>query len=162
MDLSKFEEFNQKCLKELPDTINQILKQEKGKKPCAIGFITTDDFYGFSLSWDYSNNIEEYYNWEHGLEPDFLYQPVTDVVESCTGIDFCCPSDEKWNFAMELLTVLEKNIKQIPNEVFINNNYNREDILFFATMGDGDYIQEMLDTSIKMFNNLKTVDAYRI
>ncbi len=59
-------------------------------------------------------------------------------------IDFCKPSDEKWIFAETLLSVLEKNIKEIPEEIFEKNGFRREDILFFATMGDGDYIEEML------------------
>ena len=114
------------------------------------------------MAWDYSNNIEEYYEWENGLEPDFLYQPLVDIVEDCGEIDFCNPSDEKWEFAEALLSVLEKNIKQIPDEVFQKNNFRREDILFFSTMGDGDYIQEMLDTSVKMFNTSETLKAYGI
>lgn len=160
MDITKFETFSEKCSKELPDEIDKILKTANEENVCAIGFITTDDFYGFYLSWDYSNNIKEYYAWENGLEPDFLYQPLVDVVEACQHIDFCNPSDEKWEFAQTLLTVLEKNIKQIPDEIFQKNNFKREDILFFATMSDGDYIQEMLDTSVKMFNTSETLEAY--
>lgn len=53
---------------------------------------------------------------------------------------------------MSLLTVLQEVIKQLPDEIFQKNNFKREDVLFFATMGDGDYIYEMLDTSTKMFN----------
>ena len=160
MDTTIFEEFSQQCSKELPTEIEKILNKAKGKSACAIGFITTDDFYGFYLSWDYSNNIDEYYDWENGLEPDFLYQPVVDIVEACEDIDFCYPSDEKWKFAQALLSVLEKNIKQLPDEIFLKNNFKREDILFFATMGDGDYIQEMLDTSVKMFNAPETLKTY--
>lgn len=160
MDLSIFENFSNKCSKNLPNAIDEILKANKEKKVCAIGFITVDDFYGFYLSYDYmKNNLDEFYDWEDGLEPAFLYQPLIDVVESCE-IDFCTKSDEKWDFAETLLTVLEKNIKQIPNEIFVKNNYRREDILFFATMADGDYIEEMLNTSIKMFNTLETIEAY--
>lgn len=162
MDITKFKKFEQKCSKELSGEINKILQKARGKEYCAIGFITTDDFYGFYLSWDYSNAIDEYYDWENGLSPDFLYQPLVDIVEDCTDIDLCNASDEKWDFALALLTVLEKNIKQLPDEVFRKNNFKREDILFFATMGSGDYIQEMLDTSVKMFNSQKTLEAYGI
>lgn len=162
MDITKFELFSQKCLKELPGEINKILEAARGKESCAIGFITTDDFYGCYLSWDYSKNIGEYYDWENGLEPDFLYQPLVDIVDACKDIDFCNPSDEKWEFAKTLLTVLGKNIQQLPDEIFEKNNFKREDILFFATMGDGDYIYEMMDDSVKMFNSPETIAAYRV
>lgn len=162
MDIAKFEKFSHICSKELPNEINKILNAAKGEKPCAIGFITTDDFYGFYLAWDYSKNIEEYFDWEHGLEPDFLYQPLVDIVENDEEIDFCRPSNEKWEFAKTLLSVLEKSIKQIPDEIFQKNNFRREDVLFFSTMSDGDYIQEMIDTSIKMFNTSETLKAYGI
>ena len=42
------------------------------------------------------------------------------------------------------------------------NNYRRENVLFFATMSDGDYIQEMLDTSVKMFNASETLEKYKL
>lgn len=160
MDIAKFEKFAQKCSKELPNEINKILIAAKGKKVCAIGFITTDDFYGFYLTWDYNNSIDEYYNWENGLEPEFLYQPLVDIVEACKEVDFCNPSDEKWEFAQNLLSVLRKSIKQIPDEIFQKNGVKREDILFFATMSDGDYVEEMLETSVKLFNTKETLKAY--
>lgn len=162
MDNTKFEQFDQIFAEKLPDEINKILKAAKGEHFCAIGFITTDDFYGFYLSWDYSSNIDEYYDWENSLEADFLYQPLVDVVEACKEIDFCNPSEEKWEFAQSLLAVLDKNIKQIPDAVFQKNNVQREDILFFATMGDGDYIQEMMDASLTMFNSVRTLGKYGI
>ena len=162
MDIAKFEKFSQICSKELPNEIDKILSAAKGENFCAIGFITTDDFYGFYLAWDYSNSIDEYYDWENGFEPDFLYQPLVDIVDDCKDVDFCNPSDEKWEFAQTLLSVLEKNIKQIPDETFQKNSFKREDILFFSTMSDGDYIQEMIDTSVKMFNTLETLEAYGI
>lgn len=39
---------------------------------------------------------------------------------------------------MALLAVLGKNIKQIPDKIFQENGFKREDILFFATMSDGE------------------------
>lgn len=162
MDITKFAKFDQVCAEKLPDEIDKILKAAKGKEKCAIGFITVDDFYGFYLSWDYSSNIYEYFEWENGLEPEFLYQPLVDVVDACQEIDFCNPSEEKWDFAQTLLSVLEKNIKQIPDEIFRKNGFERGDILFFATMGDGDYIQEMMDASLKMFNSADTIETYGI
>lgn len=160
MDIAKFKEFSQKCSEELPNEIDKILQNAKGKKACTIGFITTDDFYGFYLSWDYNTDIDEYYDWENGANPDFLYSSLVDIVDSCKEIDFCNPSDEKWNFAESLLSVLEKNIKEIPDEIFKKNGFRREDVLFFATMGDGDYIEEMMEASVKMFNTKETLEAY--
>lgn len=161
-DIAKLNQFEEQCSAKLPKEIDTILKGAEGEKVCAIGFITTDDFYGCYLAWDYSSDIEEYYEWENSLEPSFLYQPLVDVVESCEEIDFCTSSEEKWGFALAFLTVLEKSIRQIPDEIFHKHNFRREDILFFATMGDGDYIQEMMDTSVKMFNAPETLEAYGI
>lgn len=59
-----------------------------------------------------------------------------------------------------LLSVLEKNIKEIPDEIFKKNGFRREDVLFFATMGEGDYIEEMMEASVKMFNPKETLEAY--
>ena len=116
MDMEVFKEFSQKCSQELPNEIDKILQNANGKKACAISFITTDDFYGFYIAWDFSTEIDEYYDWENGSHPDFLYQPLVDIVEADEEIDFCEPSDEKWNFAETLLSVLEKNIKEIPEK----------------------------------------------
>ena len=160
MDIAVFKEFSETCSKELPNEIDKILQHAKGEKACTISFITTDDFYGFYIAWDYSTEIDAYFEWENGSNPDFLYQPLVDIVEADEEIDFCEPSDEKWNFAETLLSVLEKNIKEIPEEIFEKNGFKREDILFFATMGDGDYIEEMLEASVKMFNSPKTLEAY--
>lgn len=162
MDITKFESFGELCTKELPNEIDKILHAATGKNACAIGFITTDDFYGCYLTWDYTKNIREYYNWENGLNPAFLYQPLVDIVDHCKEIDFCNPSDEKWEFAKTLLLILDKSIKQIPDEIFQQNGFHREDILFFSTMGDGDYIEEMLDASVKLFNTPKTLETYGI
>lgn len=162
MDIAIFKEFSQKCSKELPNEIANILKGAKGEATCMIGFITTDDFYGCYLSWDYGKNLKEYYDWENGANPDFLYQPLVDIVESCSKIDLCNPSDEKWAFAQTLLTVLKRCIEQVPDEIFHKYDFKREDILFFATMGDGDYVQEMMDLSVKMFNAPETLGRYGI
>ena len=132
MDITKFESFGELCTKELPNEIDKILHAATGKNACAIGFITTDDFYGCYLTWDYTKNIREYYNWENGLNPAFLYQPLVDIVDHCKEIDFCNPSDEKWEFAKTLLLILDKSIKQIP------------------------------DASVKLFNTPKTLETYGI
>lgn len=63
---------------------------------------------------------------------------------------------------MSLLTVLQEVISQLPDEIFLKNDFKREDVLFFATMGDGDYIYEMLDTSTKMFNVKETLETFGV
>lgn len=162
MDITKFEPFDQICTEELPNEIDKILHAANGKTACAIGIITTDDFYGCYLAWDYTKDIKEYYNWKNGLTPAFLYQPLVDIVEDCKEIDFCSPSDEKWEFAKALLCVLDKSIKQIPDKIFQQNSFQREEILFFSTMSDGDYMEEMLDASVKLFNTPKTLEIYGV
>lgn len=89
----------------------------------------------------------------------FLYQPLVDIVEA-DEIDFCQPSEEKWGFAVELLTVLAETIRGIPDAVFQKNGFQREEVLFFATMSDGDYIQDMLDQSVRLFNSEQTQKAF--
>lgn len=160
MDIAKFREFSRKCSNGLPKEVDKILNAAKGEPFCGIGFITVDDFYGFYMAWDYSKNIDEYYEWENALHPDFLYQPLVDIVDSVEEIDFCEPSDEKWDFAKSLLSVLEKSITEIPDEIFQRNGFRREEVLFFATMASGDYMEEMLETSVKMFNAEETLRAY--
>lgn len=162
MNITQFDKFSQACSKELATTIGTILETAKDKEGCLIGFITTDDFYGCHLTWDYSGNVNEYFNWNNGLRPNFLYQPLVDIVEECEEIDFCRPSAEKWEFAKTLLLVLEKNIKEIPDELFKKNGFKREDILFFSTMSAGDYTSEMIDTSVKKFNTTDTLEKYEI
>lgn len=157
MDLLKFESFRNECNRNFPKAVGKILSTGKGETRCAIGLITTDDFYGFYVTWYFGNDIDirKYFEWapeDIGLNTNFLYQPLADVVDSCDNIDFCSPSKEKWDFAVSLLTVLQEVISQIPDEIFRENGFEREDVLFFATMGDGDYISEMLDASVKMFN----------
>lgn len=167
MDLQKFEIFRNGCSQNLPKVVDEILNTCKHENHCAIGLITTDDFYGFYVTWNFGNDIDtgNYFEWstdDIGLDIDFLYQPLVDIVDSCKDIDFCNPSKEKWDFAMSLLTVLQEVIKNLPDEIFLNNNFKREDVLFFAAMSDGDYICEMLDTSTRMFNTQETLEAFGV
>lgn len=167
MDLHKFDIFRNECNQNLPKVVDEILRTCKHENHCAIGLITTDDFYGFYVTWNFGNDIDtgKYFEWvpdNISADINFLYQPLVDVVDSCEDIDFCSPSKEKWDFAVSLLTVLQEVIKHLPDEVFQKNNFKREDVLFFATMGDGDYIYQMLDTSIRMFNTQETLEAFRI
>ncbi|MCI8554233.1 MAG: hypothetical protein HFJ80_04730 [Clostridiales bacterium] len=167
MNLLKFEKFKKECNQHLPKVVDEILSTGKHKNQCAIGLITTDDFYGFYVTWNFGDDIDtgEYFEWEPddiSANTDFLYQPLVDIVDSCKDIDFCSPSKEKWDFAVSLLTVLQEVIKQLPDDIFHKNNFKREDILFFATMGDGDYIYEMLDTSAKMFNSQEALETFGV
>ena len=165
MDTVVFDKFRQECSEKLPKVIDEILSMGKAEKLGAIGFITTDDFYGFYVSWDFGDDIEidEYYDWENDdicEDTNFLYQPLVDIVDGCKEIDFCNPSDEKWDFALTLLTIMSEMIKQLPDDIFVKNNFKKENILFFSTMDTGDYMQEMLDESIKKFNTRDTLEAF--
>lgn len=167
MDLQKFEIFRNECNQNLPKVVDEILGTCKHENRCAVGLITTDDFYGFDVTWNYGNDIDtgKYFEWAPdniSADTNFLYQPLVDIVDSCKDIDFCSPSKEKWDFAVSLLTVLQEVIKNLPDEIFQKNNFKREDVLFFATMGDGDYIYEMLDTSIRMFNAQEALEAFGV
>lgn len=159
-----FEKFRQECNEKLPKVIDAILSFGKEESLGAIGFITTDDFYGFYVTWDFGDdlNIEEYDDWENddiSEDTDFLYQPLVDIVDACEEIDFCNPSEEKWDFACTLLATLGDIIKQLPDDIFLKNNFKRENILFFSTMDDGDYVQEMLDESVKRFHASGTLEV---
>ncbi len=167
MDLLKFESFRDECNRNLPKVIDEILRTGRRENRCAIGLITTDDFYGFYVTWNFGNQIDvgKYFEWEPekiGADTSFLYQPLADIVDRCKEIDFCNPSEEKWDFAVSLLTILQEVISQLPNEIFQKNNFKREDIFFFATMGDGDYIYKMLDASSRMFNSQETLEAFGV
>lgn len=167
MDLLKFEKFRNEYDENLPKVVDEILSTGKHENLCAIGLITTDDFYGFYVTWDFGDDIDivECSEWtpdDISADTNFLYQPLVNIVDNCEDIDFCNPSEEKWDFAVSLLTVLQEVIKQLPDEIFQKNNFKREDVLFFATMGDGDYIDEMLDTSTKMFNAQEALDTFGV
>lgn len=159
MDMSRFAEFDRQMKEKLAGAVGEILKSgkglfgKKGNKVQAIGFITTDDFYGFYLTWSSKKgDINNYYDWKNALHPEFLYQPLVDVVDSTKDIDLLRKSDEKWGFAEALLTVLSDNINALPSGLFEKYGCRREDITFFATMSDGDYMQEMLESSLELFN----------
>ncbi|MCI8948323.1 MAG: hypothetical protein HFI91_15035 [Lachnospiraceae bacterium] len=158
MDIKQFELFDKVCSEHLAGVIDKILSEERKESACAIGFITTDDFYGFYLTWQPGNDTKGCELWEKALYPDFLYTPLVEIVDACDDIDFCKESEEKWEFAQTLLSVLEKNIRQIPEEIFYKNNFQREDILFFATMSDGDFIEKLLRLSVHMLNGVKAED----
>ncbi|MBQ9947671.1 MAG: hypothetical protein IJO91_04700 [Oscillospiraceae bacterium] len=155
MDIRRFDSFSTQCCEKLGGAIEEILGSGNSaeEKVRAIGFVTTDDFYGFYLTWSSDSScIEEYYDWEQSLEPEFLYQPLVDIVDGCTDIDLLNKSDEKWDFALTLLKVLADSISGLPEEVFAKNGYKREDIVFFAAMASGDYVEELLTQSLGMFN----------
>lgn len=167
MDLFIFEKFRNECNRNLPEVVDEILSTGKHEERCAVGLITTDDFYGFYITWDFGNEIDigEYFEWapdDISSDTNFLYQPLADIIDCCEEIDFCSPSDEKWEFAVSLLTVLQEVINHLPNEIFLKNNFKREDVLFFAAMGDGDYIYEMLNTSARMFNDKETLETFGV
>ncbi len=160
-----FEKFCRGYSEKLPKVIDEILSLGKEESLGAIGFITTDDFYGFYVTWNFGDGIEidEYYDWENddiSEDTDFLYQSLVDIVDGCKEIDFCNPSEEKWDFALTLLTTMGEIIKQLPDDIFLKNNFKKENILFFSTMSTGDYMQEMFDESLKKFNTRETLEVF--
>ena len=166
MDALIFEKFRQECSKKLPKVIDEILSLGKDESLGAIGFITTDDFYGFYVTWNFGDDTkyDEYYDWENddiNENTDFLYQSLVDIVDGCKEIDFCNPSEEKWDFALTLLTTMAEIIHQLPNDIFLKNNIKKDNILFFSTMDTGDYMQEMLDDSVKKFNTRETLEVFK-
>lgn len=167
MDLQKFAIFKNECDQNLSKVIDEILGIGRHEDHGAIGLITTDDFYGFYVTWRFGDDIDvrEYFEWtpdDISTDTNFLYQPLADLVDSCDDIDFCSPSKEKWDFAVSLLTVLQEVIERLPEEIFQKNSFKREDVLFFAAMGDGDYTDEMLDASVRMFNAQETLETFSL
>lgn len=55
--LVKLEKFKKECSENLSGVIDEILKARKDKKVRTIGFITTDDCYGFYLTWNVATAI---------------------------------------------------------------------------------------------------------
>ena len=161
MDTKRFKQFREGLDAHLPGAVSEILAGEKGKDYCLIGILTTDDFCGCYLAWDTTGSIDEYFEWdEFETETDFLYQPLVDVVEASKDVDLCTASPEKWAFAEAFLKVLEESIKALPDEVFEKNGFDREDVLFFSTMSDGDYVEEMMNASLRMFNSEETLEIF--
>lgn len=65
MDLLRFKKFKSECQRNLPKVVDEILGAGKHENRCAIGLITTDNFYGFYVTWNFGNAIDtgEYYEW---------------------------------------------------------------------------------------------------
>lgn len=164
----KFMNFDNALKEKFNDAISEILKSGNDKQIYTIGFITTDDFYGFYIPYDYvgSNgemNIDEFYEWTHAYKSsdDFMYKSVIEVIDA-TDFDFTASkTKDKWTVATALMNILAKHIKAIPNEVFTATGHNREDIFFFATQGDGNYMDEMYVTSRDLFNSRATIEKFK-
>lgn len=164
--MKEFSAFDRELEEGLPAVIEEILSTPSEDKVYSIAFVTTDDFYGFYVSYDYDavdnpHNIWENFEWKQAIYPKFFYQTVVDIVEN-SPIDFTKKSDEKWVFAQRLMTLLNKHIQALPLGVFEKYGYQKEDIVFFTTMSDGDYMEEMLVESAKLFNSPTTLEKYRI
>ena len=164
----KFEKFDNELEEKFNDVISEILKSGNGKQVYTIGFITTDDFYGFYIPYDYMGdnkemNIDDFYEWSHEYESNdgFMYKSVVNVIET-TDIDFTASkTKDKWMIATALMNIIAKHIKAIPDEIFTDTGHNREDVFFFATQGDGNYMNEMYVTSRYLFNNPATIEKFK-
>jgi len=165
----KFVCFDNELKEKFNDVISEILKSGNGKQVYIIGFITTDDFYGFYITLDYVGNdgemnIDEFTEWDHQSykgDSKFMYTTVVEVIDA-TDFDFTASkTKDKWAVATALMNIIAKHIKAIPEEVFTNAGHNREDIFFFATQGDGNYMDEMYVESRKLFNSPATVEKFK-
>ncbi|WP_099222748.1 DUF4303 domain-containing protein [Listeria costaricensis] len=154
-----FADFELKLKENLAGLLGQVLQAEDRVR--YIGFVTTDDFYGAFVTYNQAgeNNIWEHFEWKKGLSPDFLYQPLVDVVEKSEGIDFMVPSMEKWQFAETLIDVFREQLQRLPDEIFTAAGYKRDELIFFMTMSDGDYMDEMLTESVERFNSKEAIQV---
>ncbi len=152
MDTARFAPFDRACARELPEAVAGILEGWKGKEPPAIGFITTDDFYGCFLAWGERGDIPNYFSWQDAACPDFLYRSLVEVVDASRDVDLLQPSKEKWAFALAFLETLAKALRRLPEELFRRRGWSREEVTFFAAQSDGDYVRELLEESLKMLN----------
>ena len=55
---------------------------------------------------------------------------------------------------------MSESIKQLPDDIFLKNNFKKENILFFSTMDSGDYMQEMFEESVKKFNTREILETF--
>lgn len=153
----KFTDFERLLKENLADLIAEILCAKE--RVTYIGFVTTDDFYGAFVTWNQpqQNNIWEHFEWGRGLGPNYLYQPLVDVVESNEQINLMESSPEKWRFAEALMDVFHDQLNQLPDTVFMNAGYKRDELIFFMTMSDGDYMDEMIIASVESWNSEKAI-----
>lgn len=153
----KFTNFEQILKEKLAVLVAQVLQAKD--RITYIGFITTDDFYGAFITWNQAqeNNIWESCEWKADLSSGFLYQPLVDIVENDQEINFMAPCPEKWLFAETLMDVFRDALNQIPEDVFMDAGYKRDEIIFFMTMSDGDYMDEMMITSVELWNSQEAI-----
>ena len=59
------------------------------------------------------------------------------------------------------MNIIAKHIKAVPDTVFTETGHNREDIFFFATQSDGNYMDEMYVESSKLFNSPETIEKFK-
>jgi len=163
---NKFIDFDNELAEKFNGVISEILNGDKDKQVYTIGFITTDDYYGFYITLDYvgpkgERNVDEFTEWDDNAyvgEKGFMYTSIVNVIDAI-DFDFTAKkTKDKWDVATSLMNILAKHIKAIPNEIFTEAGHNREDIFFFATQGDGNYMDEMYAESRKLFNSSETVE----
>jgi len=165
----KFVDFDNELKEKFNGAISEILKSGNGKQVYTIGFITTDDFYGFYTTLDYIGdngemNIDEFTEWDHQSykgDAGFMCATIVDVIDKI-DIEFTVgKTKDKWEVATALMNILAKHIKAIPDEVFTKAGHNREDVFFFTTQSDGNYMDEMYVESRKLFNSLETIEKFK-
>jgi hypothetical protein len=153
----------------MPQMILEILSYNK-EKVYGIAFVTTDDYYGMYVAFETLEHLKEskypddawFVNeWGYSdakLPTTFnkeLYRNLVDIIDTDENIDFTKPSAEKWDFAIQLIQAIKEGIDSIPQGLFKQFGYTKDEIVFLATMSDGDYMDEMLLESAKLFNSHK-------
>lgn len=162
--------FKEDLKKALPQLVTEILDYKSEEKVYAIAFLTTDDFYGMYVAFETIENLKrskysadsiqwfanEWTYSDQELPTKFnkeLYTNLVEVIDASTDIDLMRPSNEKWNFAIQFMEVIKEAIDCVPQSLFEQYGYVKDDIVFLATMSDGDYMDEMLLESAKRFNS---------
>lgn len=167
-----FNEFKEQLKAIMPEHINEILSAQPQNKIYAIAFVTTDDFYGMYTAYETKEKLlslggAEEINahqwsaneWSYSMNGprDIFYDCLVNIAESDHQINLMVPSDEKWGYAVSFLDVVCEAIQSVPQQVFKDNGYSKEEIVFFVTMSDGDYMDEMIIESAKKCNAPATI-----
>lgn len=172
---SRFDKFTAELTAAMPQLVSEILGATK-EKVYAIAFITTDDFYGMYVAFETLENYKKtpagnkdtYRRWacnEWGysdakLPSDFnpvLYKNLVQVAEAYEEPDLMHMSPEKWAYAQAFIHAVGDALKTVPDSIFGQYGYNRADIIFFTTMSDGDYMEEMMKESVLLYNDAAAI-----
>lgn len=165
-----FDDFKIQLKAVAPELIKEILSHKE--KVYGIAFLTTDDFYGMYVAFQTEEALGEKkeYRWfpnewkysDTDLMNNYskeLYDNLVSIVESVElnyTVNLLEASPNKLSFALSFVDALGEVINALPESLFKEYSYSKEDILFLTTMSDGDYMGEMMIESAKKYNTLRT------